>query len=195
MPGKQPRSSRKRIPQRQVIEPPKHFFERQPEEPPRAWEGFCTYRDMGAQRSNRKTATKLGINSSQVDEWGMRYRWKERIALWQKHEDEVFEDARHEHLREMAKRHAAIAVKMHTMIWERLKTMTAAELGPKEISQWAKAAADLERVSMGAPNGHMVVSSAQPIALQNNVTVKMSQDERIKEIERLAKRREVCGYD
>ena len=54
-------------------------WERQKGESTKAFEGFRTYRDLGAGRSLVAAAKALGKNKAVLSEWSMRHEWVRRV--------------------------------------------------------------------------------------------------------------------
>lgn len=174
------------------LPPPKYPYDRQPEDTTKGWAAFCVFRDMGPQRSCAKVANELGLHSVQVEHWSRRFRWQERIQHWQRAQDDAFAAARSEHLNRMAKRHVAIAMTMQDKLYARIKTISPDNLTPREVAQWVKVATDLERVALGAPANTIMLTGT---VVTQQSPGQLTQEERLREIERLQQRRAICGTD
>ncbi|APB33407.1 hypothetical protein GlitD10_1087 [Gloeomargarita lithophora Alchichica-D10] len=55
-------------------------WERQPREPQRAYQSFCRYREMGAQRQLEPLSQDYPLE--QLHKWLSRWQWVERAAAW-----------------------------------------------------------------------------------------------------------------
>jgi hypothetical protein len=54
-------------------------YDRQPNETDKSWAAFCTYRDMGGERSLEKLGQKIGKRSGRfLQQWCSKYKWVER---------------------------------------------------------------------------------------------------------------------
>ncbi|MEN9213679.1 MAG: hypothetical protein Q6J18_06540 [Gloeomargarita sp. DG02_3_bins_56] len=58
-------------------------WERQPREPHLAYQAFCRYRDMGAQRCLEPLRQDCSLE--QLQKWLSRWQWVERAAAWDQH--------------------------------------------------------------------------------------------------------------
>ncbi len=77
-------------------------FDRQPGETAKAWEAWCTYRDLGQGRTYREAAAELGKAESGLQVWASKWRWQERIRDYDDEQDRVAE-----HRRKKLEQHAA----------------------------------------------------------------------------------------
>lgn len=64
------------------------LWERQEGETDKAYEAFALYRDMGASRSVRDVAQKLGKSATLISRWSSANNWVERVSAWDDQEDE-----------------------------------------------------------------------------------------------------------
>lgn len=64
-------------------------WERQPNEPPKAWNAFRIYRDLDpTERSTDKVRKILGLKTDRhIQEWCSRCNWVERVAAYDGHQD------------------------------------------------------------------------------------------------------------
>lgn len=58
-------------------------FERQPEETPKQYEAFQSYRDMGISRSAGKVAKELGKSRGLIERWCSKNDWVERARAYE----------------------------------------------------------------------------------------------------------------
>jgi len=84
-------------------------WERQKGESTKAFEGFRTYRDLGAGRSLVAAAKALGKNKAVLSEWSMRHEWVRRVDAHDANEDRVRRAAHLAEVERMAARHATAA--------------------------------------------------------------------------------------
>lgn len=125
------------------------LWERQPEETARAFEAFCVYRNLGANRSIRKTAQELNKNCTTIAEWSSKYDWVKRVAAWDAEQDRI---ARNEMLADMAatrKRQRKNAQRMQERGMEFLENVVAGEPALRDIVQLLKAGMEQERIAIG----------------------------------------------
>ena len=132
---------------RTEIEP--ELWERQPEETARAFEAFVVYRDLGANRSLRKTAQELGKNCTTISEWSAKYDWVKRVAAWDAEQDRI---TRNEMLAEMAstrKRQRQQAKRMQEKGMELLESISIGDAKLSEVVSLLKAGMEQERIAIG----------------------------------------------
>lgn len=80
------------------------LYSRQPKETTPAWEAFVAYRDARTDRSLRKTAEQIGKSDALLFRWSSRWRWQDRVAAFDDHEDAVRRKAAEAELRKMGQR-------------------------------------------------------------------------------------------
>lgn len=131
-----------------------HPWDRLPGESARAYRAFCVYRDLGPKRSVLKAIQAAGENVDSVgrwETWCTQFRWVERAAAYDEWLDRQQREAREEVLRDMARRHAELAMLLLERVRARVEAMKPEELDPGEVARWLEVAARLERLSRGAP--------------------------------------------
>lgn len=124
-------------------------WERQEGETDRAFEAFCVYRDLGRERSQEKTAAKLGKNRNQICKWSMKYNWVERISKWEDEQDRLIRMELTKDIGRMRKRHADIASAMLIKAARALQKIPDDEIKASDISRMVDTASKLERLSRG----------------------------------------------
>lgn len=124
-------------------------WERQQSETSRAYEAFCIYRDMGADRSLRKVVQQLNKNLTTIAEWSTKYDWVKRVAAWDAEQDRIARQAQVDEIKKMRKRHADIANAMLIKAAKALKNIPEDEIKPQDISRMVDVASKLERISRG----------------------------------------------
>ena len=128
-------------------------WERRPEESTKAYEAFCTYRDMGRERSLSKVAEKLQKSDTLIGRWSRTYGWVERAAKWDDEQDRIErETALREQvkaIKEMRKRHADLGTAMLIKAAQALKSIPIQDIKPGDISRMVDVASKLERISRG----------------------------------------------
>lgn len=113
-PTEQPKP-KKRVGRTAQINPdaaPAHVYDRQPKESDPAWLAFRTYRDMGLERSLRKTREKLERPEGymrMLEDWSSKHDWRARVKVWDEDEyrradAEEGENRKHEKVKERKKR-------------------------------------------------------------------------------------------
>lgn len=128
-------------------------WERREEESTKAYEAFCTYRDMGRERSLSKVAEKLQKSETLMGRWSRTYDWVKRAAKWDDEQDRIEREAarkeQEREIREMRKRHADLAKVMLIKSAKALARIPDDEIKPGDISRMVDVASKLERISRG----------------------------------------------
>jgi hypothetical protein len=139
----------------EIIEPP-NPWERQPNEPPRAFEAFTLYRNMTPRRRSQAAVCRElygndAGNIRLIEKWSSEWRWCDRATAWDDELDRRTREAQEHARRDMAERHAAAAVELQDKALERLRAMKPEELGANDVLRMLVEAAKLERLSRGEP--------------------------------------------
>lgn len=145
-----------------VDQSPARPWERQPGESPKAFQAFATYRDLGPGRTIDAaycTAKGLPPGSRRAARrwftWSVQHRWVERVAAWDAEQDRLRRERAAKELEEMHERHAAMAKAFIAKVVERIKTLDAAALTPRDMATWFDLAVRVERVARGVPGEHI----------------------------------------
>jgi len=76
-----------------------------------AWSAFCTYRDLGEDRSLARVAEQCGKSVSLMERWSVRWNWRERSKAFDDHLDaEMLKGMMSERIR-MGQRQARLGMK------------------------------------------------------------------------------------
>ena len=79
-----------------IAAPDREPFDRQPDETDQAWAGFCSYRDLGLERTVDKAVPVLGKKPSYrrvMEGWSMRWGWRLRVVEWDRVADRKAREA------------------------------------------------------------------------------------------------------
>lgn len=150
-------------------------WERQPGERDRPFVAFVTWRDSGPERSLHELATSAGLDPSTVFRWAHAYYWRERVALYDRHLDDVRRKAYAKEIEDMAKRHAALSNAalgaLQAPVAELIKRINARSadlenMPARELFQFVRQAAGpikdlvaVERVARGVPSDATVTGT------------------------------------
>ena len=124
-------------------------WERQTGEGDKAWEAFVIYRDLGADRSLRLVAQRLGRSPGYLEELSRTKGWTERVAAWDAELDRQARKAQVAEITKMRKNHAAIAVSMLAKAAKALQSLPAEDLKAVDVSRMVEVASKLERLARG----------------------------------------------
>jgi hypothetical protein len=126
-------------------------WERQKGETQKAFEAFCIYRDMGADRSLSKVSQQLGKHKVLLQRWSSRWQWVLRVEAWDDHLDQGARRENEKRVKAMAERHANQAMLFQQKLVERLRTINPEDLSPADLARWFDVAVKVERLSRGEP--------------------------------------------
>ena len=130
-----------------ILEP--EPWERQMNESSQAFEAFAAYRDMGAARSLAKVSRVVCKSKALMERWSKDHDWVKRAAAWDAEKDRVARQSQLNDIKEMRKRHAAIAKKMMDTADNALNNIRPDEVSTNEIARLVEIASKLERISRG----------------------------------------------
>lgn len=127
-------------------------WERQPNEPPKAYASFCVYRDLPVnERGLRRLPRKQTSNLRQLQAWSSRWSWVARVDAWDAALDERNRQARLAAIDSMHERHIAAASLVMSAIVRRANQLASSpgEIPPRALAALMTAAAKLEREALG----------------------------------------------
>jgi hypothetical protein len=124
-------------------------WDRQNRESTQAFEAFALYRDGGLKRSIAKVAAELGKSAKLLERWSRVHMWVERVRAYDAHMDRVQAQEQEQQRREMAERHARMALSLQTKAIERLKSLNAEDLDVDAVLRYVMESAKLERLARG----------------------------------------------
>ncbi len=142
-------------------------WHRQDEETDKSWDAFVVYRNMGADRSLRKTQEQLGnpeSYQSTLSKWSAQYDWVKRSAEYDNYQAMVLEQAALEHKKAQyveaieeyrqdnlnaGRRLFNISERFLTVLENNLDVLEAEELGISGMTAIAKIMCQLFEISSG----------------------------------------------
>lgn len=123
------------------------LWEKQSGESNQAFEAFCIYRDLGSKRSVSAVYTELSKSRQLISRWKQKFDWDKRAAAY---DNAIENEARKEavrSLKDMLERHIDISIQLQKKALEALARIKSEELSPRDIREFIKLAAELERQS------------------------------------------------
>lgn len=87
-------------------------WDRQPGETSKAYEAFCIYRDMGAERTVRGVAEHLNKSQQLINGWSGKNEWVVRAAAFDSVPGKAVAEAYAEMARDIAEQHRALSTKL-----------------------------------------------------------------------------------
>ncbi len=129
------------------------IWERLPNESSKAYQAFCIYRDLGAERSLDKVAQNRGKPGSRswLDSWSTKYHWVERARAYDDYLEREKRKEQEKAILEMVDRHIKEAMALQQKALERLKTLNPDELTTRDVLNYLLEAMKVERLSRGEP--------------------------------------------
>ena len=125
-------------------------WDRQPEETGKAYTAFCAYRDMGRDRSLKKTVEQLGYKGWEpIRTWSSKFEWVERCSQYDAYLDGEARKLREKDILEMRDRHAKLATAMLAKAARALQKIPEDEIKPQDVSRMVEVAYKLERLARG----------------------------------------------
>jgi len=127
-------------------------WERQPKETADQFNKFAVFLALGPSRNIIEMMKKLGLSVGGRGKMQLvagRKRWYERAAAYDEHLEKLRVTAVETEVQEMAKRHAANAVKIQEKLLARLEALQPQELEPSDLIKWFDIAVKVERLSRG----------------------------------------------
>lgn len=126
-------------------------WERQPQEPAKAFEAFCLYRDMKPkERSVEKVGQKQGKRwTGYMRDWSAKWKWVSRAAEYDSHMDKQARELDRKEREEMSKLHIKAARAMLTKALQGLQAIPPEEMSANDISRMIEVSSKLERLSRG----------------------------------------------
>ena len=150
-------------------------------EPPRAFEAFAVYRDLGPSRSLTTTQQKLNKNRTTLAQWSGRFRWVARVAEYDDHMDRQSLIEQEEERREMARRHVNLAKLMQQKAYDRLRKIGEKEINqitPKMIPTYLQTAIGIERMAIGEPTERIDHDGSGRIVIVDDIPRKTEEKKR-----------------
>ena len=124
-------------------------WERQEGETYKQYEAFCTYRDLGLDRSQTKVSEQLSKSRALISRWSSMNNWVERCRAWDTEQDRLNRIQQIKEIRQMRKKHATIASSMLVKAAKALNSLKEEDIKAQDISRMVEVASKLERLSRG----------------------------------------------
>jgi len=131
------------------------LWEKRPEESPKAFSAFMSYRNLEPwQRSlKRAVITQFGhwtnTKQRQFQLWSAKFSWVVRASAWDEEKARTGDAKVLKEIEEMRTRHLQIAKAMQQKAIERLRSLDANELSLTDLVAFLKTGTGLERVTLG----------------------------------------------
>lgn len=123
-------------------------WERQPGETPKAFEAFELYCKLGEERSIRKVAQKLLKSQQLMSRWSSQWSWVSRARDYDNEMKRRELQAQKKAYQDMQKRQIGMAVQLQKKAFEALQKLPVDKMTAKDIKEFMKLGAALERANM-----------------------------------------------
>ena len=128
-------------------------WERQPGETTKAFQAFQVYRDLGLEEPNSRTvleaARRLGKHRNVLNKWKRLNNWDERCRLFDVEQDRLRVAERRRQIDRTNQEHIRLAQAMLVKVAQRLQSMKADELTPRDLNTMVEVATKLQRLALG----------------------------------------------
>lgn len=152
-------------------------WDRQDDEPEKAYSYFALYRDLGRTRTVAKAAAEVHKSRDYLHKLASTWRWVQRAQAWDREQDRLYSEGLAERRRDMAERHARIASALQAKIVARLQSLDPAKLTPNDIARWLEVATRVERLALGLPDSTTAHTGPDGGPIQAEVS-QMSEEQR-----------------
>lgn len=124
-----------------------------------AFEAFATYRDLAERRSHVRVAEALGKSIALIGRWARRWKWTDRVELFDREEDRLHviqlradrRKASRRHARQFAEIQEAVAKVLREICGEGFENLDASSMSVETILRVFDVASKGERLSLGEP--------------------------------------------
>jgi len=135
---------------------PFESWERINGETSKAYDAFCVYRDLGAERTIRmaveakeKDKTKQEGRYRTWRNYSMQFRWRERAADYDKYLEKLKQTELRKTIELQGEKHREVTGKMLDVVYKKLDTMNPEELTQNNVTEWVQTAIKTERDAAG----------------------------------------------
>jgi len=144
------------------------IWDQQINESPKAFEVFCTYRDLGTARSLRKVSKMTSCHLSTLGEHSKKHDWQTRCKAWDAHIDKISQLSQATDLKEMKRRQIDLAIRAQeaaaqglTLFLAELKKNPKLICKPEGLAKLLDSGCRLERLNRDEPEQSLEISHAQ----------------------------------
>lgn len=143
-------------------------WERQTNEPERAFLRFKRYREMGTKRSLRALAQEENVALSAIATISSKYSWQERAASWDHHLDTVSQQSEIDDIIAMKKRQISLALKAQKLaeqglekLIRQIETDDVSQIRTMDLSKLLDTGCRLERLNRNEPEQSFEIKQQQ----------------------------------
>jgi hypothetical protein len=96
------------------------MWELQPSDTVKAFRAFCIYRELGADRSLREVARRLGLSASQIEKWSSANGWHKRCLAYDAHVYKQEQARRAEEVQRIRKHETTLSQALISLVMRRV---------------------------------------------------------------------------
>jgi hypothetical protein len=153
-----------------TLDPTVDLWERQTGETPKRYARFLAFRDLGLTRTLAKAADELALSYSHVRAMAAEYRWQDRAAAWDSHQQRQYVAEMEEERRRSARDDAKILRIMTGMVGQALPHVQqrAADMTIGEFTRFVETTMRLRRNLFGDPTDTVAITGpgGDPLTVQ-----------------------------
>ena len=146
-----------------------YVWEKKLDETTKAYKWFCSYRDLGPERSLVKVAQNAGKGKNykvQLERWSLKYDWVSRCEAYDTYLEGEKRASQEDAILEASRRHIIVAEKLMEKATARLKTLDPESMTPREVALFIDLAVRIKRDALGIANTIEVKSE---VVVENKV--------------------------
>lgn len=127
-----------------------HVWERQTGETQKAFAAFCIYRNQPKSgRSIKKAAQSLGKHHRTLEGWSAKYKWIERVKLYDDYMDTLKMRQREDDIKDAHEYHRGVARVLIEKLEEKIKRLEPDEITAQSVPNLLRVATEVELRSLG----------------------------------------------
>jgi hypothetical protein len=156
------------------IAPMENIWERQVNEPERAFLRFKKYREMGSKRSLRTLAQQENVQLSSIAAISTKFNWQARVAKWDAHLDQISQQSEIDEIVAMKKRQISLALKAQKLaeqglekLIKQIETDDVSQIRTMDLSKLLDTGCRLERLNRNEPEQNLEIKQQQNLEVLN----------------------------
>jgi hypothetical protein len=122
----------------------------------KAYTAFCAYRDVGPERSIRKSVETVEPDEGKRGKryrvwlgWSTRFHWRQRTADYDRYTEQLKQAELRKTIEAQGEQHRAVTGKMLAVVEKKLDLMDPADLTQGNVTEWVETAIRAEREAAG----------------------------------------------
>lgn len=141
------------------------LWEKREDEGDKPWEAFMLYRDAGIKRSHTAVTVELHKSMHLISRWSKRHEWRKRVLQFDRWMDEEARKDQVIAVKEMRRRHAAVAMMAMAKAVEKLRVVAGDTMTVRDAATLFDLSVKVERMARGEPDQMTQVTGTAPVTL------------------------------